>query len=166
MIKELKMYDKNGNFNGDILYADKDNELLYDGKFENDVEKQLVISLWGDKIRFSNELGSAWATFSTTVPKLTFEGEKPVEPTKPEGITITWQPGELVLNKNSNVHVHYFDVHEEAKNGVTDFNPDHGFELTDQLQSLTHLAIGDNYENELWDWESANYASARTNRFK
>lgn len=88
MIKELKMYDKNGNFNGDILYADKDNELLYDGKFENDVEKQLVISLWGDKIRFSNELGSAWATFSTTVPKLTFEGEKPVEPTKPEGIRL------------------------------------------------------------------------------
>ena len=124
MIKELKMYDKNGNFNGDILYADKDNELLYDGKFENDVEKQLVISLWGDKIRFSNELCSAWATFSTTVPKLAFEGEKPLDPTKPEGITITWQPGELVLNKNSNVH-------EEAKNGVTDFNPDHGFELTD-----------------------------------
>lgn len=64
------------------------------------------------------------------------------------------------MNKNSNVHVHYIDVHEEAKNGVTDFNPDHGFELTDQLQSLTHLAIGDNYENELWDWESANYVLA------
>lgn len=76
------------------------------------------------KIRFSNELDSAWATFSTTVSKLAFEGEKPLDPTKPEGITITWQPGELVLNKNSNVH-------EEAKNGVTDFNPDHGFELTD-----------------------------------
>lgn len=45
------------------------------------------------QIRFSNNLGSAWATFSTTIPKLTFNQEKPEMPT----ITIHWQKGELVL---------------------------------------------------------------------
>lgn len=179
--------------NGDILYADKDNEVLHDSQLTAK-DKKLAISLWGEdivnrylnwddskdrskeifgaglfkvsgnsiKIRFSNELGSAWATFSTTIPKLAFEGQEPVKPEMPTTV-INWHPSELVLNKNSNVHIHYIDVHEEAKNGITDFDHvglKHGFEITDQLQSHTHLAIGDNYENELWDWLSANYILA------
>lgn len=183
-----------GQYGGDVLYADKNNELLYD-KTITDAEKKLAISIWGKeivnrylnwddstdrskeifgaglfkvsgnsiKIRFSNELGSAWATFSTTVPHLAFKGEKPTEPTKPEGITISWQPSELVLNKNSNVHIHYIDVHEEAKNGLTEFdhvNSGHGFELKDQLQSHTHLSIGDRYHNQLWAYADAGYILA------
>ncbi|GAA3639349.1 LPXTG cell wall anchor domain-containing protein [Lactobacillus hamsteri] len=182
--------------NGDILYADKDNELLYDGKI-TDAEKELAISIWGEeivnrylnwddskdrgkeifgaglfkvsgnsiKIRFSNELGSAWATFSTTVPQLAFKGEKPTEPIKPAGITINWQPGELVLNDSGKVYVHYVDVNKEFNSGIKEFDPlnlSHGFELLDYKQGIEHLAVDDNYTNSLWDWSKENYILATT----
>ncbi|GAA3639357.1 hypothetical protein GCM10022297_16960 [Lactobacillus hamsteri] len=173
--------------NGDILYSDKNNELLYD-KNITDAERELAIKIWGKdivdkylgwddskdrskeifgsglfkvsgdgiKIKFSNKLGSAWATFSTTIPKITFDAEKPEKPTT----TITWQPGQLVLNKNSSAHIHYVDVNGAVLNGVTNFTPEHGFELSDQKQSHEHLAIGDKYDNILWNWEEAGYILA------
>ena len=179
---------ENGN---DILYADKNNELLYDKKI-TDAERKQAEAIWGKKIvseylgwdsyddcskeifgsglfkvwgsgitiRFSNELGSAWATYSTTIPKLGFNTEKPKEPTAPNAkVEVT--PGQLVLNKNSSVHIHYVDVDEAIKNGISgNFVPTHGQELTDQKQSILHLAVGDTYINELWNWEKAGYVLA------
>lgn len=173
--------------NGDILYSDKNNELIHNKKITA-ADRELAIKIWGKdvvdkylgwddssdrskeifgaglfkvsgdgiKIKFSNKLGSAWATFSTTIPKITFDAEKPEKPTT----TITWQPGQLVLNKNSSAHIHYVDVNGAVLNGVTNFTPEHGFELFDQMQSHEHLAIGDKYDNILWDWEKAGYILA------
>lgn len=173
--------------NGDILYSDKNNELLCN-KNITAADRELAIKIWGKdvvdkylgwddskdrskeifgsglfkvsgdgiKIKFSNKLGSAWATFSTTIPKITFDAEKPEKPTT----TITWQPGQLVLNKNSSAHIHYVDVNGAVLNGVTNFTPEHGFELSDQMQSHEHLAIGDKYDNILWNWEEAGYILA------
>lgn len=169
---------------GNILYSDKNNELLYK-KNPSDSDRAEAIKIWGEeivnkylgwddsndrsheifgsglfqvsggniKIRFSNQLGSAWATYSTTVPKLAFEQKKPT-------LTIEYTPGELVLNKNSNVHIHYIDVTSEANKGTTEFVPEHGTELEEQLQSIKHLAVGDTYTNQLWAWETAGYQLA------
>lgn len=173
--------------NGDILFSDMNNDALYN-KNITAAQKQELIKKYGEefvnkylgwddstdrskeifgsglfkvhgssiKIRFSNQLGSAWATFSTTIPKITFDQEKPEAPT----LTITVTPQQLVLKKNSSVHIHYVDVHDAAMNGVTEFTPEHGIELTDKKQSHTHLAVDDLYTNELWDYLSANYILA------
>ena len=110
----------------------------------------------GVKIRFSNALGSAWSTFSTNIPKITFEAAVPEMPS----YLIPWHKTEVNLNAQTSVHIHYVDVHEEAKKGTTDFKPEHGKELVDQKQSYHDLAINDQYSNTLWNWESANYILA------
>lgn len=173
--------------NGDILFSDINNDIFYN-KNISEAKKQELIAKYGEefvnkylgwddssdrskeifgaglfkvhgngiKIRFSNQLGSAWATFSTTIPKITFEAEKPEAPTT----TISYQPKRLVLKKNSSVHIHYVDVHDEAMKGTTNFKPEHGQELTEWKQSHTHLAVDDVYSNELWDYLAANYILA------
>ena len=73
---------------------------------------------------------------------------------------IPWHKTEVNLNAQTSVHIHYVDVHEEAKKGTTDFKPEHGKELVDQKQSHHDLAINDQYSNTLWNWESANYILA------
>ncbi|MTE02468.1 mucin-binding protein [Lactobacillus johnsonii] len=73
---------------------------------------------------------------------------------------IPWHKTEVSLNAQTSVHIHYVDVHEEAKKGTTDFKPEHGKELVDQKQSYHDLAINDQYSNTLWNWESANYILA------
>lgn len=177
-----------GQYGGDILYLELNNEILnYLNKggnrdeaikiwgepivkeFENwdsttDRSKEIfgcgLFKVSGNsiKIRFSNKLGSAWATYSTTVPKLAFDGEHPGRaPEKPE-LEISYSPGSLVLNKNSSVHIHYVDV-----SGVTDTtgcHPNMGVELKDQLQSILDLAVGDSYSNLLWNWEEKGYILA------
>ena len=126
-----------------------------------------LFKVWGNgiTIRFSNELGSAWATFSTTIPQFCkFEGVHPGKPKLPPSVSVTVTPGQLELNKNSSVHIHYVDVYDTIQSGITSgFNhPDdgHGTELIDQKQSYEHLAIGDPYTNKLWDWEKAGYVLA------
>ena len=111
------------------------------------------------KIRFSNKVGSAWATYSTTIPKITFTVPEPVMPdVKPPLIVYT--PGKLQLNANGTVHIHYVDVHDKAQTGQTNFVPEDGIHLDDYLQKIEHLAVGDKYENTLWDYLSANYILA------
>lgn len=110
----------------------------------------------GVKIRFSNALGSAWSTFSTNIPKITFEAAVPEMPS----YLIPWHKTEVNLNAQTSVHIHYVDVHEEAIKGTTDFKPEHGKELVDQKQSYHDLAINDQYSNTLWNWKSANYILA------
>ncbi|MGQ5709620.1 mucin-binding protein [Lactobacillus sp. PSON] len=174
--------------NGDVLYSDKNNEIL---STTTALKKEEAIKIWGEdivnkyglwddstdrskeifgagvfkvhgngiKIRFSNKLGSAWATYSTSIPKLTFDMEKPVYEA-PDPIAIIYTPGKLQLNANGTVHIHYVDVHDKAQSGQTSFVPEDGIHLDDYLQKIEHLAVGDNYENELWDYLSANYILA------
>lgn len=171
--------------NGDILYADKDNEAFHT-KTPTAEQIRIAKELWGEeivnkylgwddsadrsheifgsglfqviggniKIRFSNELGSAWATFSTTVPKMAFEATRPEAPVT----TVEVNPSELKLN--SNVYIHYVDVHDEAMKGTTEFFPHHGTELTDKMHAHTDREVGSIYNTALWDWTSANYILA------
>ena len=175
-----------GEHGGDIVYSEKNNEII--SKYNlSDKDKNIAISIWseaavnkytgwdevdrkkeifgsglfkvngiGVKIRFSNALGSAWSTFSTNIPKITFEAAVPEMP----NYLIPWHKTEVNLNAQTSVHIHYVDVHEEAKKGTTDFKPEHGKELVDQKQSYHDLAINDQYSNTLWNWESANYILA------
>ena len=173
-----------GEHGGDIVYSEKNNEII--SKY-NVKDKNTAIAIWGEaavnkytgwdevdrkkeifgsglfkvngigvKIRFSNALGSAWSTFSTNIPKITFEAAVPEMPS----YLIPWHKTEVNLNVQTSVHIHYVDVHEEAKKGTTDFKPEHGKELVDQKQSYHDLAINDQYSNTLWNWESANYILA------
>ena len=173
-----------GEHGGDIVYSEKNNEII--SKY-NVKDKNTAIAIWGEaavnkytgwdevdrkkeifgsglfkvngigvKIRFSNALGSAWSTFSTNIPKITFEAAVPEMPS----YLIPWHKTEVNLNAQTSVHIHYVDVHEEAKKGTTDFKPEHGKELVDQKQSYHDLAINDQYSNTLWNWESANYILA------
>lgn len=89
-------------------------------------------------------------------PKITFEADVPEMPS----YLIPWHKTEVNLNAQTSVHIHYVDVHEEAKKGTTDFKPEHGKELVDQKQSYHDLAINDQYSNTLWNWKSANYILA------
>ncbi|NRN83869.1 GbpC/Spa domain-containing protein [Lactobacillus helveticus] len=175
----------NGN---DILYADKNNELLYDDKITQ-AERKQAIDIWGKEIvekylnwdsstdrskeifgaglfkvwgngitiRFSNEIGSAWATYSTTVPKLGFNMDKP----ELDPLDVTYTSGKIVLDK-SNVYIHYVDVHEHANAnpGKTEFLPEHGIEIDGVGESFLDHAIGANYEHTLWDWLSHGYELA------
>lgn len=76
-------------------------------------------------------------------------------------VNVLVTPGQLELNKNSSVFIHYVDVNNAVNNGkIEDFVPKDGIELTDQLQSYENLAIGDEYSNLLWDWASAGYILA------
>ncbi len=175
-----------GEHGGDIVYSEKNNEII--SKYNlSDKDKNTAIGIWGEaavnkytgwdevdrkkeifgsglfkvngigvKIRFSNALGSAWSTFSTNIPKITFEAAIPEMP----NYLIPWHKTEVNLNAQTSVHIHYVDVHEEAKKGTTDFKPEHGTELIDQKQSHHDLAINDQYSNTLWNWESANYILA------
>ncbi|MCJ2172231.1 GbpC/Spa domain-containing protein [Lactobacillus kefiranofaciens] len=112
----------------------------------------------GITIRFSNKVGSAWATYSTTVPKLSFEGVHPgKEPEKPV-LNVSYSPGNMNLAANGSVHIHYIDVH--GVSGVVEYEPTHGIHLDDRLQSILHLGIGDEYTNLLWDWEKHGYVLA------
>ncbi|TSO26583.1 GbpC/Spa domain-containing protein [Lactobacillus sp. LL6] len=172
---------------GDVLYSDKYNNILNHLTATNYDE---AVRLWGQaavdkylnwddtsdrtreifgsglfkvhgnsiKIRFSNKVGSAWATYSTTIPEITFSPEKP-EFKKPDPVLIVYTPGKLQLNANGTVHIHYVDVHDKAQSGQTSFIPDDG-KLLNQSQHILHLAVGDNYSNELWDYIGANYELA------
>ena len=175
-----------GEYGGDIVYSEKNNEII--AKYNlSDKDKNTAIGIWGEaavnkytgwdevdrkkeifgsglfkvngigvKIKFSNALGSAWSTFSTNIPKITFEAAVPEMP----NYLIPWHKTEVSLNAQTSVHIHYVDVHEEAKKGTTDFKPEHGKELVDQKQTYHDLAINDQYSNTLWNWESANYILA------
>ncbi|MCH4005367.1 MAG: LPXTG cell wall anchor domain-containing protein [Lactobacillus crispatus] len=180
-----------GEHGGDILFSDKNNEIL--NYLNNGGNREDAIKIWGkdvveefenwdsttnrDKeifgcglfqvsgnsivIRFSNKLGSAWATYSTTVPKLSFEGVHPGEEPEKPGLEVSYSPGNLVLNANGSVHIHYVDV-SGAPADLTDYEPGHGIHLDDRLQSIIHLAVGDDYANILWDWEKHGYILATT----
>lgn len=180
-----------GEHGGDILFSDKNNEIL--NYLNNGGNREDAIKIWGkdvveefenwdsttnrDKeifgcglfqvsgnsivIRFSNKLGSAWATYSTTVPKLSFEGVHPGEEPEKPGLEVSYSPGNLVLNANGSVHIHYVDV-SGAPADITDYEPGHGIHLDDRLQSIIHLAVGDDYANILWDWEKHGYILATT----
>ncbi|MDE7056516.1 MAG: mucus-binding protein, partial [Lactobacillus sp.] len=175
-----------GEYGGDIVYSEKNNEIISKYNLSNN-DKNTAIGVWGEaavdkytgwdevdrkkeifgsglfkvhgvgiKIRFSNAVGSAWSTFSTNIPKITFEASEPEMP----NYLLPWYKTEVNLNAQTSVHIHYVDVHEEAKKGTTDFKPEHGTELIDQKQSHHDLAIHDQYSNTLWNWESANYILA------
>ncbi|MCT3602780.1 LPXTG cell wall anchor domain-containing protein [Lactobacillus acidophilus] len=114
------------------------------------------------KIRFSNGIGSAWATYSTSIPGMAFREEKPKEPTVPEPpkLDLTYTPGHIELSK-SNVHIHYVDVHDTAQAGKNDsFVPDDGIELDDHVDHQLDLLIGTGYNHDLWNFEDAGYILA------
>lgn len=169
---------------GDVLYSDKNNEVLNNTNLKDAIAiwgqdivdefknwdsptnrlKEIfgsgLFKVWGDgiTIRFSNKVGSAWATYSTTVPKLSFEGVHPgKEPEKPV-LNVSYSPGNMNLAANGSVHIHYIDVH--GVSGVVEYEPTHGIHLDDRLQSILHLGIGDEYTNLLWDWEKHGYVLA------
>ena len=182
----VNVYRGQGQYGGDIVYSEKNNEII--SKYElSSKDKEAATAIWGEaavekytgwdeidrkkeifgsglfkvsgigvKIRFSNQVGSAWSTFSTNIPKITFDA---IEPEMPNYLLI-WHKTEVNLKAQTSVHIHYIDVHEEAKKGTTEFVPEHGQELLDQKQSHHDLAIDDQYFNELWAWESANYVLA------
>ncbi|RVU69862.1 MULTISPECIES: GbpC/Spa domain-containing protein [Lactobacillus] len=186
--------------NGDILYSDKNNELLYKKEISA-ADYQKAVAIWGKaavdkylgwddatdrskeifgaglfkvsgnaiKIRFSNELGSAWATFSTTIPNITFDKEKPKAPDKPTtpeptAPTISVTPGQLELKKNSSVHIHYVDIHDAITNGLVtkddltlDAMHNLGVHIDKWQQNHEHLSIDDLYENILHNWDELGY---------
>lgn len=116
------------------------------------------------KIRFSTGIGSAWATYSTSIPKMTLDAVHPGKAPERPTLKIEVEKKQIVLNKNSSVHIHYVDVYNDIQNGVTSgfdhVNLRHGTELGEHVQHIEHLAIGDEYQNTLWDWASAGYVLA------
>lgn len=115
-----------------------------------------IFNVSGDsiKIKLNSNNGDfidSWFSTSYLPKELNFNVEKPKQPS----ITVT--PGQLVLNKNSAVHIHYVDVNEIAG---SKFKPEQGIELDEHKQSITHLAAGDKYENTLWDWTQDGYILA------
>lgn len=87
-------------------------------------------------------------------------GKAPERPT----LKIEVEKKQIVLNKNSSVHIHYVNVYNDIQNGVTSgfdhVSLGHGTELGEHVQHIEYLAIGDEYQNTLWDWASAGYVLA------
>lgn len=201
----VKVHEGAGIYGGDVLYSEKNNEVLVIYGDVNDYtirkQTQAAINAWGDtgtnraiinkyinwdnsndnkkeifgaglfkvhgnkiKIRFSTGIGSAWATYSTSIPKMTLDAVHPGKAPERSTLKIEVEKKQIVLNKNSSVHIHYVDVYNDIQNGVTSgfdhVNLRHGTELGEHVQHIEHLAIGDEYQNTLWDWASAGYVLA------
>lgn len=201
----VKVHEGAGIYGGDVLYSEKNNEVLVIYGDVNDYtirkQTQAAINAWGDtgtnraiinkyinwdnsndnkkeifgaglfkvhgnkiKIRFSTGIGSAWATYSTSIPKMTLDAVHPGKAPERPTLKIEVEKKQIVLNKNSSVHIHYVDVYNDIQNGVTSgfdhVNLRHGTELGEHVQHIEHLAIGDEYQNTLWDWASAGYVLA------
>ena len=201
----VKVHEGAGIYGGDVLYSEKNNEVLviYGDVNDKTIRKQTqaAINAWGDtetnraiinkyinwdnsndnkkaifgaglfkvhgkkiKIRFSTGIGSAWATYSTSIPKMTLDAVHPGKAPERPTLKIEVEKKQIVLNKNSSVHIHYVDVYNDIQNGVTSgfdhVSLGHGTELGEHVQHIEHLAIGDEYQNTLWDWASAGYVLA------
>ena len=201
----VKVHEGAGIYGGDVLYSEKNNEVLviYGDVNDNTIRKQTqaAINAWGDtetnraiinkyinwdnsndnkkaifgaglfkvhgkkiKIRFSTGIGSAWATYSTSIPKMTLDAVHPGKAPERPTLKIEVEKKQIVLNKNSSVHIHYVDVYNDIQNGVTSgfdhVSLGHGTELGEHVQHIEYLAIGDEYQNTLWDWASAGYVLA------
>lgn len=114
------------------------------------------------KIRFSNNVGSAWATYTTTIPSFAFTEEEPQAPTVPEPskLNLTYTPGHIEITK-SNVHIHYIDVHGVTPSGENNqFTSDDGTELEHLVDHQLDLIVGTNYSHNLWDYKNAGYQLA------
>ena len=201
----VKVHEGAGIYGGDVLYSEKNNEVLviYGDVNDKTIRKQTqaAINAWGDtetnraiinkyinwdnsndnkkaifgaglfkvhgkkiKIRFSTDTGSAWATYSTSIPKMTLDAVHPGKAPERPTLKIEVEKKQIVLNKNSSVHIHYVDVYNDIQNGVTSgfdhVSLGHGTELGEHVQHIEYLAIGDEYQNTLWDWASAGYVLA------
>lgn len=201
----VKVHEGAGIYGGDVLYSEKNNEVLVIYGDVNDYtirkQTQAAINAWGDtetnraiinkyinwdnsndnkkeifgaglfkvhgnkiKIRFSTGIGSAWATYSTSIPKMTLDAVHPGKAPERPALKIEVEKKQIVLKKNSSVHIHYVDVYNDIQNGVTSgfdhVNLQHGTELDEHVQHIEHLAIDDEYQNTLWDWASAGYVLA------
>ena len=201
----VKVHEGAGIYGGDVLYSEKNNEVLviYGDVNDKTIRKQTqaAINAWGDtetnraiinkyinwdnsndnkkaifgaglfkvhgkkiKIRFSTGIGSAWATYSTSIPKMTLDAVHPGKAPERPMLKIEVEKKQIVLNKNSSVHIHYVDVYNDIQNGVTSgfdhVSLGHGTELGEHVQHIEYLAIGDEYQNTLWDWASAGYVLA------
>lgn len=201
----VKVHEGAGIYGGDVLYSEKNNEVLviYGDVNDNTIRKQTqaAINAWGDtetnraiinkyinwdnsndnkkaifgaglfkvhgkkiKIRFSTGIGSAWATYSTSIPKMTLDAVHPGKAPERPTLKIEVEKKQIVLNENSSVHIHYVDVYNDIQNGVTSgfdhVSLGHGTELGEHVQHIEYLAIGDEYQNTLWDWASAGYVLA------
>ena len=201
----VKVHEGAGIYGGDVLYSEKNNEVLviYGDVNDNTIRKQTqaAIDAWGDtetnraiinkyinwdnsndnkkaifgaglfkvhgkkiKIRFSTGIGAAWATYSTSIPKMTLDAVHPGKAPERPTLKIEVEKKQIVLNKNSSVHIHYVDVYNDIQNGVTSgfdhVSLGHGTELGEHVQHIEYLAIGDKYQNTLWDWASAGYVLA------
>ena len=201
----VKVHEGAGIYGGDVLYSEKNNEVLviYGDVNDKTIRKQTqaAINAWGDtetnraiinkyinwdnsndnkkaifgaglfkvhgkkiKIRFSTGIGSAWATYSTSIPKMTLDAVHPGKAPERPTLKIEVEKKQIVLNKNSSVHIHYVDVYNDIQNGVTSgfdhVSLGHGTELGEHVQHIDYLAIGDEYQNTLWDWASAGYVLA------
>lgn len=201
----VKVHEGAGIYGGDVLYSEKNNEVLviYGDVNDKTIRKQTqaAINAWGDtetnraiinkyinwdnsndnkkaifgaglfkvhgkkiKIRFSTGTGSAWATYSTSIPKMTLDAVHPGKAPERPTLKIEVEKKQIVLNKNSSVHIHYVDVYNDIQNGVTSgfdhVSLGHGTELGEHVQHIEYLAIGDKYQNTLWDWASAGYVLA------
>ena len=201
----VKVHEGAGIYGGDVLYSEKNNEVLviYGDVNDKTIRKQTqaAINAWGDtetnraiinkyinwdnsndnkkaifgaglfkvhgkkiKIIFSTGIGSAWATYSTSIPKMTLDAVHPGKAPERPTLKIEVEKKQIVLNKNSSVHIHYVDVYNDIQNGVTSgfdhVSLGHGTELGEHVQHIEYLAIGDEYQNTLWDWASAGYVLA------
>ena len=201
----VKVHEGAGIYGGDVLYSEKNNEVLviYGDVNDKTIRKQTqaAINAWGDtetnraiinkyinwdnsndnkkaifgaglfkvhgkkiKIRLSTGIGSAWATYSTSIPKMTLDAVHPGKAPERPTLKIEVEKKQIVLNKNSSVHIHYVDVYNDIQNGVTSgfdhVSLGHGTELGEHVQHIEYLAIGDEYQNTLWDWASAGYVLA------
>ena len=201
----VKVHEGAGIYGGDVLYSEKNNEVLviYGDVNDKTIRKQTqaAINAWGDtetnraiinkyinwdnsndnkkaifgaglfkvhgkkiKIRFSTDTGSAWATYSTSIPKMTLDAVHPGKAPERPKLKIEVEKKQILLNKNSSVHIHYVDVYNDIQNGVTSgfdhVSLGHGTELGEHVQHIEYLAIGDKYQNTLWDWASAGYVLA------
>ena len=201
----VKVHEGAGIYGGDVLYSEKNNEVLviYGDVNDKTIRKQTqaAINAWGDtetnraiinkyinwdnsndnkkaifgaglfkvhgkkiKIRFSTDTGSAWATYSTSIPKMTLDAVHPGKAPERPTLKIEVEKKQILLNKNSSVHIHYVDVYNDIQNGVTSgfdhVSLGHGTELGEHVQHIEYLAIGDDYQNTLWDWASAGYVLA------
>ncbi|MGO5391713.1 mucin-binding protein, partial [Lactobacillus amylovorus] len=201
----VKVHEGAGIYGGDVLYSEKNNEVLviYGDVNDKTIRKQTqaAIDAWGDtetnraiinkyinwdnsndnkkaifgaglfkvhgkkiKIRFSTDTGSAWATYSTSIPKMTLDAVHPGKAPERPTLKIEVEKKQILLNKNSSVHIHYVDVYNDIQNGVTSgfdhVSLGHGTELGEHVQHIEYLAIGDKYQNTLWDWASAGYVLA------
>ena len=151
----VKVHEGAGIYGGDVLYSEKNNEVLviYGDVNDSTIRKQTqaAIKAWGDtetnraiinkyinwdnsndnkkeifgaglfkvhgnkiKIRFSTGIGSAWATYSTSISKMTLDAVHPGKAPERPALKI----------------------------------------------EVEHLAIDDEYQNTLWDWASAGYVLA------